>query len=108
MSVLFLDTPLSPDVSRREQIQASPNHGELSSGMANNAARDVRASEAVGCRYYWLRKVGRHFGLRVSTIRVIASRETPSFQSCREWARHWMTNSSSVDNDDSRRATRTW
>lgn len=71
---LLLETPLDPNVLRRERDVARPSLEELFSGMSNKASQNKLIYRATRVYHYKLREVGDHLGLHFSTISVIAKR----------------------------------
>jgi len=74
MRPLLLDTPLDPEILRRERVAARPSLEALFSNVSDKTTRDERIHQAVRCHHYKLREVGDHVGLHFSSISVIAKR----------------------------------
>ena len=75
MRPLLLDTPLDPNVLRRERDAARPSLRELFSNMSDKTTRDECIYKAIRCYHYKLREVGDHLGLHFSTVSVIANQQ---------------------------------
>lgn len=71
---LLLETPLDPNVLRRERDVARPSLDELFSGMSDRATRNELIYLATRTHHYRLQDVGDHLGLHFSTISVISNR----------------------------------
>lgn len=71
---LLFETPLDPNVLRKERDVARPSLDELFSSVSDKASQDRLIYEATRVHHYKLREVGDFLGLHFSTISVIAKR----------------------------------
>jgi len=78
MKPRLADTPLDPNVLRRERDAARPNLKTLFSDVTDRGTRDRRIHDAVRNHHYTLQQVGDQTGLHFSTISVIAKRVAES------------------------------
>jgi len=78
MKPRLADTPLDPNVLRRERDAARPSLKALFSDVTDRGTRDRRIHDAVRSHHYTLQQVGDQTGLHFSTISVIAKRVAES------------------------------